>query len=78
MFKRIPNLFSRQGLGRNALFVNTGFSELSLALSQNEDYLYVITDRNGKYEMLEMSLNNDDNVFLGCAFFERCKFKSGI
>ena len=43
--------------------VNTGFSELSLALSQNEDYLYVITDRNGKYEMLEMSLNNDDNVF---------------
>lgn len=43
--------------------VNTGFSELSLALSQNEDYLYVTTDRNGKYEMLEISLNTNYDVF---------------
>ena len=43
--------------------VNSGFTELALALSNTEDCLYVITNRNGKYEMLEISLNNDADMF---------------
>ena len=40
--------------------VNSGFSELSLSLSQNEDYLYVITNKSGKCEMVEISLPTND------------------
>ena len=43
--------------------MNSGFTELALALSNSEDCLYVITNKNGKYEMLEISLNNDAEMF---------------
>lgn len=49
-----------QNIGKIA---NTGFNEISLALSPDEKKLYIITDRNGKYEAYSISLNNSENNF---------------
>ena len=49
-----------QNIGKVA---NTGFNEISLALSSDEKNLYIITDRNGKYESYSITLNSSDDDF---------------
>ena len=42
---------------------NTGYNEVSLSLSNDERTLYVITDRNGKYEVFSITLDNESSDY---------------